>query len=734
MKFVSTAICGFLTITAATALRKNSSNNDNKNDNTHDIRRHLAPGTDCVPFIRVMHYEDGHMEDNWFCEFNEDDAAALSGLGNSGSQMIELDVDEQKMKEKGAVSGGCLLKVGRKSYVEAIDDEESITANEDNIFGFRNQGNSAPQKFVLHVSANEDFAIEMMDEDTDVRHSKYHSKRRKLADKTGILNTLVVRVTDKNGLAAEFSKQEMYNNVFNDSTCLKSQYEACSYNNIIIDPAQDTTLDDTEVNGVVNINIDATVSQGYNQMENKAAEEAKSTFGNLNAFDLVMYCQPQSGTNWIAYAYLNDKRSFYNNRWCMSVSVHMHEVGHNIGLHHSGVTGQSEYEDKTGVMGYSYLQDDGPIMCFNAAKSYQLGWYPGATDDVDPRSLPGGSQDFKLNGVADYDPDGDGLVSLRLLYTGENGGEDYYVGYNRAVGMNILTQAERNKVHLYRKESGGQSTGLSWRMAALEENESHTWNVGNTEVSLTVTSIDGADAFVTLTGGVGPTKAPTGSPIPFIPPTASPVIPTANPTTEPVPVTEPPTASPVIPTANPTVAQLEGCSDDPDFRYKNLKKRNCAWLGSGSPAQLINRCGRFGSMDACPVTCDNPACASNPDTPTGSPTDAPTGSPTADPTGSPTDAPTGSPTADPTGSPTDAPTGSPTGSPTATPTSSPTAPPVLNTCEDDSSFRWKGKNNLTCSGYLKKGVKRKCKKEHNGKPVSQWCPKTCGEKGYGACA
>ena len=33
------------------------------------------------------------------------------------------------------------------------------------------------------------------------------------------------------------------------------------------------------------------------------------------------------------------------------------------------------YDDQSGMMGYSYPELDGPKMCFNAAKSWQLGWY-----------------------------------------------------------------------------------------------------------------------------------------------------------------------------------------------------------------------------------------------------------------------------------------------------------------------------------------------------------------------
>ena len=50
----------------------------------------------------------------------------------------------------------------------------------------------------------------------------------------------------------------------------------------------------------------------------------------------------------------------------------MHEVGHNLGLAHSN-EGGGEYEDQSGMMGYSYDCDDCPKMCFNGPKSWQLG-------------------------------------------------------------------------------------------------------------------------------------------------------------------------------------------------------------------------------------------------------------------------------------------------------------------------------------------------------------------------
>ncbi len=50
----------------------------------------------------------------------------------------------------------------------------------------------------------------------------------------------------------------------------------------------------------------------------------------------------------------------------------MHEVGHNLGLGHSG-EGAEEYRDKSCLIGWVFLET-GPLICFNGAKSWQLGW------------------------------------------------------------------------------------------------------------------------------------------------------------------------------------------------------------------------------------------------------------------------------------------------------------------------------------------------------------------------
>jgi hypothetical protein len=53
-----------------------------------------------------------------------------------------------------------------------------------------------------------------------------------------------------------------------------------------------------------------------------------------------------------AYAYLNWHRSVYMGGYASILLVQMHEIGHNLYMHHSG-EGTSTYGDKTCFMGTS---------------------------------------------------------------------------------------------------------------------------------------------------------------------------------------------------------------------------------------------------------------------------------------------------------------------------------------------------------------------------------------------
>ena len=101
---------------------------------------------------------------------------------------------------------------------------------------------------------------------------------------------------------------------------------------------------------------------------------------------------------------------------------------HNIGLHHSGENGAA-YADNSCLMGATSYGDDGPKVCWNAAKSWESGWYAADSVTVDPTvgfdGLLVGAADFASN---TYTP-GEHNVVLQILDASRS--QDFYVIFNR---------------------------------------------------------------------------------------------------------------------------------------------------------------------------------------------------------------------------------------------------------------------------------------------------------------
>lgn len=113
-------------------------------------------------------------------------------------------------------------------------------------------------------------------------------------------------------------------------------------------------------------------------------------------------------------------------------------------------------------MGSSYDTDEGPReakMCYNPAKSYQLGWYDQHSPDIFPLTT---SFSGKLVGVSRYDSTTqDEHVVLKL-----DGGsaDDVYIGYNHAIGFHEGTVESVNKVTVVHQGSGNAK---SYKVASL---------------------------------------------------------------------------------------------------------------------------------------------------------------------------------------------------------------------------------------------------------------------------
>jgi hypothetical protein len=123
------------------------------------------------------------------------------------------------------------------------------------------------------------------------------------------------------------------------------------------------------------------------------------------------------------------------------------------------------------MMGYSYGDTEGPIMCFNNAKNYQLGWYDGMQRDVLPMDNP---WDGRLYGVADYaglvasDATDDGDVVIKV----QGNSVDYYVGFNRETGINSGTKEAGNQVTIQSRTGTGY--GESELVAKLTAGNQYT--------------------------------------------------------------------------------------------------------------------------------------------------------------------------------------------------------------------------------------------------------------------
>ena len=156
------------------------------------------------------------------------------------------------------------------------------------------------------------------------------------------------------------------------------------------------------------------------------------------------------------------------------------EIGHNLGLAHSGKDGVS-YGDKSGMMGFSYNRDNGPMQCFNPAKTYQLGWFDEKTVEVDPNA---GTWAGTIIGSTDYSNDivrSDANVIVKII-TGQT--NDLYVGYNRKKGMNSGVLLGGDRVTIVEQGEGYSQSDF---LATLSEGTSKTfYNYDGTNRNLIV--------------------------------------------------------------------------------------------------------------------------------------------------------------------------------------------------------------------------------------------------------
>jgi hypothetical protein len=126
--------------------------------------------------------------------------------------------------------------------------------------------------------------------------------RRRLAVTTGTKTILVVRVeaTDRSTTA---TRAELANDIFGiggDSVNLRSQYLACSNNQLLFEPASDTSKIQ---NGVVSVKVNMKAASANRfTLENAVEDAAALVVGSLTQWSHVMLCLPDGsrsdGDSW----------------------------------------------------------------------------------------------------------------------------------------------------------------------------------------------------------------------------------------------------------------------------------------------------------------------------------------------------------------------------------------------------------------------------------------------------
>jgi hypothetical protein len=156
-------------------------------------------------------------------------------------------------------------------------------------------------------------------------------------------------------------------------------------------------------------------------------------------------------------------------------------------------------------------------MCFNAAKSWQLGWYSDKAMTFTP--LANGFHKYfgQLSGIVDYSSaDSEVLIEIKQ----STSYWAYYMNYNAAKGMNSHTQEGANQVLITAKYTTNESN-LSYLVRKLSSGDSMQMSNFNSISGETLTisfvslSNDVANISIVLSGptvpapSIFPTIAPT---------------------------------------------------------------------------------------------------------------------------------------------------------------------------------------------------------------------------------
>lgn len=611
-------------------------------------RRKLEEHKSCVLLLEDVYYhkeDPKNVEEKWVCTI-DDYVSEDGGVPAPYSFYLDGDIDQinQFLADAKIQSATHTLNWDSADFVTLDEDEDTMT---------------------LHAQITENQQIGLWIEPINnivFTNGSDDRRLRSLQSTKGSKKTLVIRIVG-GGVGPSDDLVQIREEVFDNEVGLRSQMGACSHRQLLIEPFNGKTkggvFKGNISGGVVELRIETNPHGTLDKkMENVAIGAAWQVFGDLQKqMDLVVFVMPPGiQPDFAAYAYIGTPLSFFSDQSIRDSMIQMHEIGHNLGLQHSGEGGE-EYGDSSGYMGYTEKID--PIMCYNAVNNYQLGWY--SVHSFNPITYGIHGDTFSISGVHRYNPnDSEKFVSVRLVQ--DSLPQDYYIGYNKAEGINSETQEGGDKVIVFSKDGDTHESVLSWKLAELSLGEMYIiQDFDNSGSYVTITFLDVVDHAAVVEVLPESSQSPTATPMPSNSPSMKP---SYRPSSIPSPV----------PTTGP--------SDQPSFAPTNEPSESPSLAPTKKPTD---------GPTSFPTKSFSPSISAKPSS---SPSDRPSSSPSissrptisAMPSSDPSVRPSSTPTISAAPSISTRPSSSPSENPTYSPTSSPSSSPTEFVCADDISL------------------------------------------------
>lgn len=269
---------------------------------------------------------------------------------------------------------------------------------------------------------------------------------------TGSHHTLVMLVDFNDKKATNSTSiQEVTGHMYTDENSMRQNILDSSFSQTDFVP--DTNSDGTPDVYTVHLNYDAGNACNYNQWANDAKAQAAVQGIDTTLYRHFMFVLPNNAScGWGGLGHLGCGNSCHTwIKWNAKI-VYAHELGHNLGMHHSATDPDnngsinSEYGDHSGIMG------NGGYRQVNAPQRMKTGWYENHPENV--KTLTQGKK-IKIFSL-DKAPSGTKKQVVKITKEGVN--HAYYLSYRTDIGTFGMGSNYANKVNVHRYPGPGNRT------------------------------------------------------------------------------------------------------------------------------------------------------------------------------------------------------------------------------------------------------------------------------------